>query len=594
MKIKKILIIVIVLGVCLNSFAVDQSGGFAGSLLSWGVGARAISMGRTYLAAADEASAAYWNASAMSQVERRSVTTMYSDLMGYSSLAFMGLVWPTVGNDTWGLSFVQLSSAEFEKTLTSAASLGTFSVSQQSIGLAYSRQINENISLGAGANMFSNSVDTESDSAMLLDVSALYKLGNFKFAGVIKNIFSSAEKDEYPLILKGGISSMFLDGDLLFSFDVSRIAASPDLEWGIGGEYAMWKNYSLRGGAHSGEIYGGAGMRLDNFDVDFAAQLGEVGLSYFISLNMYFGDSRVLSRDKLIKDSVAKLNGQMKAGDFKEAYKTASYILKLDATNITVKKYSLRLEVLNNIYEKNLDQQDMSREKIKEMLIFAGNDYLNGYNQRAVNKLEYAVYLQPEQNPIAKALLTELKQTADEEELGGKDIVGEKLQESLVLFYSSKFKEVIDVCDEVIQLEPQNIDAHLRKGSAHFMRVEEEEAIEAWKRALEIDPTKKDELDQIIQKLRQTRTEQLESEQSGQTEQIRSVLPSISLGVFNSRGLADQQVEEALMQGVMADVEDSGTNSFRVVVKPEGRSYAEMQDIFDDLNAAGVKAFWLR
>lgn len=594
----------IMLGIVIQTvpvWAASTDGGTPGTLLYWGVGARAIGMGRMHLSVADDGTTPYWNPAAMSQVDRKTFATMYASLLGLdaqynSQYAYLGLVWPTIGTETWGVSLTQLSSGQFEKTDNTAKVLGSFDVGTRVLTLAYSRQLNEGFSLGLSGVMLSNSVDTQSDSLLSGDLSAFYKLDKLRMAGVIKNALTYSlgkSKDIYPLTLKFGVSTMMLDDTLLLGVDMVRTEGA-EVDWALGGEYKLWQNYFLRGGYNSGDMYGGLGLKLFGMNCDFAVHMAEVDLSYFFTVNYEFGHSRWEERESIITKNTAEMNAAIEKGDFVKAFNKGNYILSLDATDLKVKKIVSMLNTLNTIMATNVKKQKYSSPKIQDFIRLAAQDFIREDKVKAINKLKYVLFLQPQDNPLATDLLTKLVQ--DPAEVKGQDIVGEKLRESLVNFYGAKYRQVIDNCEEIIQLEPDNVDAYLRQGSAYFMLMQEDDAIQAWQKVLEIDPGKREMIEQVIQKLKDTR-EQQPDENDGAVQQNpeqQPTVPALSLGNYNGDKKAQKILSKLRDQGIPAAIEDQGNNLFRIVVRDPAKTALEIKAVADKLKSLGYKTFWIK
>jgi len=71
---------IIILGPRVRVFA--QGDGGTRSIFSLGAGSRAISLGRSYVSLADDASALYWNPAALRNVEDKQLMIMYMPLFG--------------------------------------------------------------------------------------------------------------------------------------------------------------------------------------------------------------------------------------------------------------------------------------------------------------------------------------------------------------------------------------------------------------------------------------------------------------------------------------------------------------------------------
>ncbi|OGI04761.1 MAG: hypothetical protein A2X42_10665 [Candidatus Margulisbacteria bacterium GWF2_38_17] len=582
--------------------AVSQSGGIAGQMMLWGVNARAIGMGRMYLSIADDASTCYWNPANMNLVDRKSISSMYSSLLGLSQYTYFGFVYPTIGTESWGGAFIQLSSGEFDKRDSNGSPLGSFEVAHRALLLAYSRQLTDSLSFGTSFTSLSNTVDSIGDSAILCDIATYYRLQNIRMSGAVKNIISyslgSLSKDNYPLIIKLGMSVYTLDDSLLIGIDMNRIENSSAIEWAIGGEYKLLERFFLRAGFNSGDLYGGIGVGYSDVKVDLALHMSEVANSYFFSINYAFGDSRIVERENVISANISKMESKIADAKYHEAGVAGDYILSLDAGNNAVRNKVRRLKKVTDIVDINAKSQEYSSDKVRELITYAVKEYLVEDETKAVNKLQYVLFLQPEHNSIAKDLLAYLLNTTDENKLAGSDIVGEKMKESLVNFYGSKYDEVIKNCDEVIQLDQNNIDAYLRKGSAYFMILQEEKAIESWQKVLEINPNMKEEIEKIIQNLKKTRATLSSDDDSGndnnqETDNSETTIKGISIGTFKDERSAEKRVRELEKNNIPVEI-SKNNGMYRVYVNGKGKTFEELKSIFEELVNRNYKAYWMK
>jgi len=67
-------------------------------------------------------------------------------------------------------------------------------------------------------------------------------------------------------------------------------------------------------------------------------------------------------------------------------------------------------------------------------------------------------------------------------------LVDQRLQEALEYMYDDKHISAITLCQEVLELEPDNVLALTRMGSAYWGMGYDDAARSAWKKALSLDP----------------------------------------------------------------------------------------------------------
>lgn len=119
--------------------------------------------------------------------------------------------------------------------------------------------------------------------------------------------------------------------------------------------------------------------------------------------------------------------------------------------------------------------------------------YMQGDGKRAVNSVTYAWQLNPA-DPNAGRLRALIIRAfpLDAYELKllpGVKLTDQKLQEALEAIYAGKYIAAVSTCKEVLDLEPDNILAMIRMGSAYWAMGMEDQARKVWRTAQERDPS---------------------------------------------------------------------------------------------------------
>jgi tetratricopeptide (TPR) repeat protein len=70
----------------------------------------------------------------------------------------------------------------------------------------------------------------------------------------------------------------------------------------------------------------------------------------------------------------------------------------------------------------------------------------------------------------------------------GIPLIDHKLQLSLEAIYDGRYLTAITECTDVLDLEPNNVLALTRLGSAYYAMNEQNKALQIWTKALQIDP----------------------------------------------------------------------------------------------------------
>jgi hypothetical protein len=93
-----------------------QSANYAAEVLTKGVGARPLAMGGAFVAAANDATAAYWNPAGLALIDDIEITTMHATENGLQSYDFINLAFNTQSAGSYALSFMDLGVSGIQGT----------------------------------------------------------------------------------------------------------------------------------------------------------------------------------------------------------------------------------------------------------------------------------------------------------------------------------------------------------------------------------------------------------------------------------------------------------------------------------------------
>ncbi len=132
----------------------QEDAGSAGGLFRYGIGGRAMGMGRAFIALSDDASGIYWNPAGIVNAERSELASMYSNLFYDSQFSYFGFVIPRpfqhvenpvlrflIGpSSAFGFGWVGVSTTGFEQRTNTGAFLGEFGINENGFILAWGRE----------------------------------------------------------------------------------------------------------------------------------------------------------------------------------------------------------------------------------------------------------------------------------------------------------------------------------------------------------------------------------------------------------------------------------------------------------------------
>ena len=284
---------------------INENAGTRGAqLLKIGVGAKAVGMGESYVAAADDVYATYWNPAGLSLVETSQLGFMHNEWFEDIRYEFLGYVQPVGGLGTLAGTVSYISLGELDRTDEFGNEEGQFRPYDILLGLSLGRRLNNAISIGVNAKFLREKIDEETAQAFAVDIGGLYQIPN---SGLIlgANIQHVGTKMKFieeafslPVNAKLGAAYRLIDGALTFAVDVNQ-PVDNDLNMGLGAEYKIMGIVNLRagyrytlGGNDLGTASGlraGLGVEIRNYSFDYAfVPYGELGQAHRVSLMASF------------------------------------------------------------------------------------------------------------------------------------------------------------------------------------------------------------------------------------------------------------------------------------------------------------------
>lgn len=258
-----------------------EDGGQPGAFLSYGAGARALAMGKTFVGIADDASAVYWNPAGLGQIRRREIVALYASLYEQTEYGFAGYAHPI--NEQYGViggAVVSLESRGFSLRDEYNAEIGEAGVSETAGILSYGRIIygkNAGPVVMAGASIkgVRQMVAARSASGFGMDAGLLCTDGKRLTAGLaLQNIvpvrltIDDAE-DTYPLSVTAGAGYRFFNRKLLVAADVNKTDRR-EYKLHVGSEYTIAQMFAVRAGIDETELACGVGFTFKDYSIDYA------------------------------------------------------------------------------------------------------------------------------------------------------------------------------------------------------------------------------------------------------------------------------------------------------------------------------------
>ncbi len=165
--------------------AVNYGGGFskvgttAAQFLKIGVGARAMGLGGSFTALANDVTSLYWNPAGITNINNFSLAVSHSEWFAEISHDFAGVVLPLSTSDIIALNVISLNTGEQEvTTVIQPEGTGIFyDVSDLTIGLSYARALTDRFSVGLTVKYIQQNLYNESASTFAVDIGTTLRTG---------------------------------------------------------------------------------------------------------------------------------------------------------------------------------------------------------------------------------------------------------------------------------------------------------------------------------------------------------------------------------------------------------------------------------
>lgn len=156
---------------CASGFSSTGRGTTAGGFLELGVGGRAMGMGGAYTAAADDATALYWNPAGLTGVERRSASFMHASHLQGSFYDYAVYAQKLGDQGAVAASFQYFDFGSLAQTDANYNSLGSFHPNDLALTAGYARKIAALDGVSAGASVkYIRSVITQTAQTAAVDL----------------------------------------------------------------------------------------------------------------------------------------------------------------------------------------------------------------------------------------------------------------------------------------------------------------------------------------------------------------------------------------------------------------------------------------
>lgn len=194
---------------------------FTDPWLRMGVGAKAMAMGTAQTAAADDATAAYWNPAALATLRRFEASLMYTaGMKAERNLNYVGAALRFENIGTLGLSWLNAGITSIpQRAGNTPTPDGTFDVSNNSFQLSYARTLGTGFALGVSGKYLQE--DLSDNEGYGLDGGLLFRpWDELQFGAMVRDVAGKHGDDDVPYEARIGVGawawrSILLSTDLI-------------------------------------------------------------------------------------------------------------------------------------------------------------------------------------------------------------------------------------------------------------------------------------------------------------------------------------------------------------------------------------------
>ncbi|MFH1380440.1 MAG: PorV/PorQ family protein, partial [bacterium] len=273
-----------------------------GSFTRFYSGARRQAMGNAYSGIIGDATSVSDNPAGIIGVQKLELTGFHAPL--YLDVIFdsVYIVLPTRKIGNFGIGWQSVNAGEFEKRTDPLDVASTFGVYEQAGYLAYAYQFSEYAVGGLAGKIVHHKIDSYADTSFGADIGLILfspfpknLQAGFRIANIIApKLTLKTQEEQYALRPRFGLAYSIYDlmqlygHDVTFSCDIEK-QEYPLYRLSYGFEYALHETIGLRLGLDAGKLAAGLGVKVSNYQVDYAVSDHDLGLTQKFSVSLRFG-----------------------------------------------------------------------------------------------------------------------------------------------------------------------------------------------------------------------------------------------------------------------------------------------------------------
>lgn len=278
----------------------ENAGTRAMTFLKIGIGAKAMGMGESHVAATDDLYASYWNPAGLARIQKPQLALMHNEWFAGINHQFIGFALPVGDIGTVGASANYLSFGELQGRDRDGNETTIFRPYDLALIVSYANAVTSNLAFGANAKFLREQIADESGTGIAFDFGGLYMFPELPLAlgfnaqHVGPRVRFVEEAFGLPFTFRFGAAYQPWSEAFMLTADVVR-PSDNDITTGAGAAYTIANILQLRTGykyklggndlGGTSGLTGGFGLTLRRFQIDYAlVPFGVLGLTHRFSL----------------------------------------------------------------------------------------------------------------------------------------------------------------------------------------------------------------------------------------------------------------------------------------------------------------------
>ena len=278
----------------------ENAGTRAMTFLKIGIGAKAMGMGESHVAATDDLYASYWNPAGLARIQQPQLALMHNEWFAGINHQFIGFALPVGDIGTVGASANYLSFGELQGRDRDGNETTIFRPYDLALIVSYANAVTSNLAFGANAKFLREQIADESGTGIAFDFGGLYTFPELPLAlgfnaqHVGPRVRFVEEAFGLPFTFRFGAAYQPWSEAFMLTADVVR-PSDNDITTGVGAAYTIADILQLRTGykyklggndlGGTSGLTGGFGLTLRRFQIDYAlVPFGVLGLTHRFSL----------------------------------------------------------------------------------------------------------------------------------------------------------------------------------------------------------------------------------------------------------------------------------------------------------------------